>query len=333
MAARRTSRRPAPPAYLILGADSYRRTQARERIIADHVPAEVRDFAVGRFSLERTPLDAVLAQALNRPMLSPVQVLVMTELDGVKEDALARLEEYFSTPADFTVLVFEAEELDRRTRLARLLLDQCELVDAAETQDDGAVLESTRRFAREFNLALDAATAEDLVFAVGPNQGLLRAELEKLRAFAGEKGRVTSADLENLVSPARRFSVFDLVGLLAERRRDEALRRLRKLLHDGESPVGIVGLLAWAYRQLLLARALPPNTPTWRAARVVRAPASRIAMLLRQAKQFSLEELRQAFAALLEADVALKSSSASPEAILEALVIELSGSEKARSHA
>lgn len=332
MAARRPSRRSASHAYLIAGADSYLRSQAREKIIAEKVPAEVRDFAVGRFSLERTPLGTVLAQALNRPMLSPVQVLVMTDLDGVKDDALAELEGYFSAPANFTVLVFEAEELDQRTRLARLLLEHCEFVDA-KSRDGQDALEATRQFARELGLAVDAATAQDLVFAVGPNQGLLRAELEKLRAFAGKEGRVTSADLETLVSPARRFSVFELSALLAERRQDEALQRLRKLLQDGESPVGIVGLLAWLYRKLLQARALPPNTPAWRVARALRAPESRVTMLLRQAKRFSLEELRGAFAALLDADVALKSSPASPEAILEALVIELSGGEKARARA
>ncbi|MGH9862471.1 MAG: DNA polymerase III subunit delta, partial [Candidatus Acidiferrales bacterium] len=138
MAARRPSRRPASPAYLIVGPDSYLRSQARERIIGAHVPAEVRDFAVGRFSLERTPLGTVLAQALNRPMLSPVQVLVITELEGVKEEALAELEEYFSTPADFTVLVFEAEELDRRTRLWHVLERHCEVVEAEPGDDRDA---------------------------------------------------------------------------------------------------------------------------------------------------------------------------------------------------
>ncbi len=332
MAARRPSRRSASHAYLIVGADSYLRSQAREQIIAEVVSAEVRDFAVARFSLERTSLGAVLAQALTRPMLSPVQVLVMTDLDGIKDEVLAELGKYFSAPADFTVLVFEAEELDRRTRLWHLLQRHCEVVEA-ESVDDRDALEATGRFARELGLAVDAATAEDLVFAVGPNQGLLRAELEKLRAFAGKEGRVTSVDLESLVTPARRFSVFELSGLLAERRRDEALRRLRKLLLDGESPIGIVGLLAWAYRQLWQARALPPNTPVWRAMRTLRAPESRVPMLLRQAKQFSLEELRGAFAALLDADVALRSSPPSPEAILEMLVIELTGGEKARARA
>ena len=136
-----------------------------------------------------------------------------------------------------------------------------------------------------------------------------------------------------MVSPARKFSVFDLAGLLAERNRAAALARLRRLLDSGENPVGIVGLLAWLYRQLLQAHALPPHTPIWKAAQTLRAPRSRLESLLRQARKFRRRELLAGLGILLEADVALKSSAPDPTAVLETVVMRLTApvSEKARA--
>lgn len=326
MSARKRSRPATPAAHLIVGEDSYLRTQYRESIIAANVPEGARAFAVARFSLARVPLADALAQAATRPMLSQRQVLILSDVEAVQEEHLAALEDYFDSPADFTVLIFEAENLDRRTRAARLLLENC-TPHEAESPDDRGAAAAAAKFAQELSVRLDRETAEELVFVLGNDQGRLHAELRKLRTYVGEGGRVTPAAVEAVVSPARQFSVFDLADLLAERRRGDALARLRQLLEAGESPIGIVGLLAWLYRQLLQAQALPRNIPVWRAAQTLRAPRARVEGLLRQARKFSPEELRAAVGILLEADVALKSSPANPTAVLEMMVVRLTGAQ------
>jgi DNA polymerase-3 subunit delta len=322
--ARKRSRSSAPAAYLIVGEDSFLRAQWRENIVADNVPEEARAFAVARFSLEQVPLADALVQAVTRPMLSPRQVLVLSDVDRLKEDQLADLQRYLDSPADFTVLIFEAGKLDRRTRVARLLQEECTLCEA-ESPDDRGAADSVERLAQGLSVQLDRETAEELVFVLGNDQGRLQVELEKLRTYVSPGRQVTSTDVAAVVSPARQFSVFDLVDLLAERRRGDALALLRQLLGAGESPVGIVGLLAWLYRQLLQAQALPQNIPLWKAAQTLRAPRPRVQGLLRQARKFSPQELRAAFGILLEADVALKSTPANPAAVLEMLLVRLTG--------
>lgn len=321
MATRRASQR-LPLGHLIVGEDAHLRSLAREEIVTAHVPAEARELAVTHYSLDETPFEEVLGRISVRPLFSPYQVLVLTAVEALDDRQLARLEEYWKAPADFTVLVFEAERLDRRTRAARLLRERCQL-HAADSPNDTAAVAAAQKFAHEAGMVLNREVAEELVFVLGTDQGRLRAELKKLRAYLGKGGRVSSSDLAALVSPARQFSVFELADLLAERRRGEALMRLRRLLEAGENPMGIVGLLGWLYRQLLQAQTLPRGTPAWKAAQTLRAPRTQIEGLLRQARKFRPEELRGAFAALLEADVALKSSPPDAAAILETLVMRL----------
>ena len=311
-------RRPPTPAHLIVGEDAYRREVFREEIIAARVPAEARAMAVARFSLEETPLAEVLAQAATPALFSPAQVFILGGVEALDDDELERLEEYLEAAPAHAVLIFEADKLDRRTRAARLLLERCQ-VHAADLADDLGAVRAAEELARQRGLVLPRPVAEELVFVLGTNQGRLRAELEKLRAYVGGRGEVTSADVAAVVSPARQFTVFEMAGLLAERRRADALVRLRRLVEAGESPAGIVGLLAWLYRQLFEAQSLPAG----RAAAILRAPRARVEGLLRQAQKFSAEELRGAFAALLEADVALKSSPPDSLAVLETLVVRL----------
>ncbi|OFV83204.1 MAG: DNA polymerase III subunit delta [Acidobacteria bacterium RIFCSPHIGHO2_12_FULL_67_30] len=315
-------RRSSHPVHLILGEDAYLREVLREQIISARVPAEARAMAVARFSLEETPLAEVLAQAATPALFSPAQVFILHGAEALDDEQLARLEDYLESPPEHAVLVFEADKLDRRTRAARLLLERCQ-VHAADSPDDSGAIQAAEEIARQHGLTLPREVAEELVFVLGTNQGRLRSELEKLGAYVGGRGEVTSADVAAVVSPARQFSVFEMADLLAERRRADALVRLRRLVETGESPVGIVGLLAWLYRQLFQARALPRGTPAWKAAQALHAPRTRVEELLRHAHKFEPDELRQGMAALLDADVALKSSPPDALAVLETLVVRL----------
>lgn len=315
MVTRKRTRRP-PAGHLIEGEDAYLRQEHREQIIKANVPAEARDFAIARFSLKRSSLGDILGRARILPMLSSRQVMVITEVDAMAEAELGELEKYLAAPVDFTVLVFEAAKLDRRTRVARLLLDRCE-VHLVESPEDREAEAAAARMADDLGVRLTRETAEELVFALGTDQGRLRVELEKLLAYAGPEAEVTSADVTAIVSSARQFDVFELADLLAERRRADALVRLRHLLAGGKNAIGIVGPLAWLYRQLMIAQRMPKNTPAWK------APRSRVEALLRQARKFSAQELGEGLGALLDADVSLKSSPASPEAVLEMLIVRL----------
>jgi DNA polymerase-3 subunit delta len=309
--------------HLIEGEDTYRRQQQRNEIIEANVPAQARDLAVAHFSLNRSSLGEILARARILPMLSSKQVIVITDVDAIGEAELGELEDYLAAPVDFTVLVFEAAKLDRRTRVARLLLNRCERHDAESPKDDGALERIALSMAKEVGVQLDREAVEDLVFAVGNEQGTLRAELEKLRAYVEPGRRAESSDVMAVVIAARRFSIFDLADLLAERRRADALARLRRLLEAGVDPIAAVGLLAWLYRQLLIAQAMPRNTPTGIARRTIRAPQEKVGLLLQQARRFSRRELSAGLCALQEVDVSLKSSPANPEAVLEMLIVRL----------
>ncbi len=321
MAGRPRPLRSTRSAHLLIGEDSYLRQQIRDELLGV-VPEEARAFAVREYSLARTGLDEVRRAAATPTLLSPRQVLILRDAESLGEEEIKQLEELLDSLPEFTLLLFDEAKLDRRTRVYQLLSKKCEEHEAESPRDAEAVQE-VEKFAGKLELRLSHARAQELVFVVGTDLGTLRGELEKLRAYVGSAAPVTAEDLVAVVIAARQFSVFDLVDLLAERRRAEALARLRSLLEQGQNPIGIVGLLAWLYRQLLIVQAYSSHAPSWKLRSQVRAPAERVEQLVRQARKFKREELREAFAALAEADSALKSSPPDPQAVVELLVARL----------
>ncbi len=322
MARRRGTETGGPAAYLIVGEDSSLRLARRQEIVSQLLPVEAREFGVEKISLDRGSLATVLARAATRPLLSPRQVLVLDNLDALGEEDIPVLEEYFHRPTEFTVLVFEAGKLDGRTRLAHLLLDNCRVFEA-DALDSQEAIRAVEELGRAKKLKLEREMAEELVYVLGSDLGRLRSEVEKLLAYVGTGQEVTSADVVAVVSAARRLSAFELADALGERRTAEALVLLRRLVESGERPIGLVGILAWLYRQLLQARALPGNAPVWRVAQTLQAPRSRVQDLLRQGRRFTHQDLTEGLSALLQADVALKSSPADPGGLLEMLVVQL----------
>jgi len=326
-------------AVALIGRDIYLRDLCRAKLVEAFVEQAEREWAVARFSLKETGLDAALRHAQTRPMLARRQVVFLEDLDAslrlgddALEEFLERLGAYLDDPAAFTVLVLEAESLDQRTRLARLLAEKA-LVVAVEltTRDDRQGQEEklqlavaqALRMARECGVELDRGAAEQLVESLDADLARVRNEIEKLATYVGERRRIAAADVEALVVEARSYSVWQLAGLLAERRRDRALQFLDGLLRRGESAPGLVAAVAWMYRKLIEAHELPRYADAWTAARRLGVRRETAEVAVAHARRIPKEQLLAGLVALYEADARLKSGTTDSRAVLEFLVARL----------
>src|SRR5437870_9402490 len=169
----RLTKSKAGPSLLLLGKDAYLRDSFRERVIEASIEPAARNWAVSRYSAEEGELAAALAQARTVPMLARRQVVIVTgveELEGPqqekRESETQNLSEYFADPAPFTVLILEAKELDQRTKLAKILLEQA-LVVAAKLPEDAAERARTAatlaiQMARDQNSRIEDDAADEL---------------------------------------------------------------------------------------------------------------------------------------------------------------------------
>jgi DNA polymerase III subunit delta len=297
------------PAIVLLGSDSYLREMCRNGLIDAYVPANTRDWALGRLSARGGGWFEAFERAQTLPMMSPRQVLIVEEVEAIEElgekardEAVAALEKYLEDPAPFTVLVFEASALDKRLRLFKSLSKNSKSVMIVElVMDQSQAVALAISTAKELGMAMDREAATLLGEVVNSEAARIRVEVEKLSLYAQAAKRISARDVENLVVNARKHTIWELADMLADSRREDALRFLDSLIRDGEKPASLVGVIAWRFRTLLENESRPARK----------------------------EQLLKGLSALAEADSELKSGVKDQRAVLEFLFSRLTTKSRA----
>jgi DNA polymerase-3 subunit delta len=226
------------------------------------------------------------------------------------------------------VLVFEAAALDQRMRLAKILAEKTLTVsvELASDPDERARLAMplSLDMARELGATLEPDAAEELCDTLNGELAAIRTEVEKLSAYAGERRKITRADVDLLVISARKYEVWDLADMLAARQPSQALEFLDSLLREGEAAPALLGALAWMYRKLLEAQELPSGTVGWQAASRLKMRPDAAELAVQRSRKFPKTQLTSGLAALYEADSRLKSGGTNQRAVMEFLVTQLS---------
>jgi len=330
----RLSKRRPVPGILLLGRDAYLRDLCRARLAAAYAPEGAREWGVTRFSAAEDSLDRILCQAQTLPLLVPQQVVFVEEVEAFeklgdrgRENAVDRLAAYLHDPAPFTVLVLEAEALDQRMKLFRMLSEKTLVVAVelgAKPEDREALAASMAlEMAREMSAELDRDAAEELAESCDADLARIHSELAKLAAYVGERKRIRRADVQALVIAAKKHTVWQLAELLATGQRPRALEFLESLLREGEQPAGLVGAMAWMYRKLIEAQELPVHLSPWQAAQSLAMRPEMAEHALRHARKIPRGRLLEGLAALYEADSRLKSGFRDPRAVMEFLLVRL----------
>ena len=329
------------PAIVLEGTDPYLREMCRNKIIDSYVPEAVRDWALGRVTVRGGDWNELFQRAETMPMLAPCQVVLVDgaesiqsrakdgddtddeddDTDDPRKDILKALAQYLAKPAPFSVLVFEVPKLDHRQRLYKVLAESAVIVELTLGNESAAALAA--QMAKELDTEIERPAANLLVEIVNSEPARIRVEIQKLVAYVQDRGRITSADVEELVPKARKNTVWQLADMLAARRRPDAFAFLENLLREGEEPIGLVGVLTWMYRKLIEARDLPVGMNGFQAARALGMRPDAAEAAVRNAHRIPRKDLLAGLSALAETDSQLKSSNPNPRALMEFLIARL----------
>jgi DNA polymerase III subunit delta len=319
------------PVYLVESDDLPSRQEVAQAFLA-LVDEGLHAFNVATFfARDATTADgrdamygAILATARTLPMMAPRRLVVVHDAEALltprrvkDEDGEApaagkrrtkglspaeEFEAYVERPEPTTTLVLETAGLDRGRRVTKLLLAKAVLVNCGElrTADDLARWLKARLDRDE--MRIEPAAVKALLEAVGwnpPNPRgdrtinlpRVRSEVDKLVLYAAGESTITAAHVRDLVIPLDETSgVFALIDMLKRGDAAAAVLEVGTLVEGGAAGPMILGQIRAAAGQL--------------------RPEARA---------------RLALSAVLDADLALKSSRGEPRYLLECLVVELCG--------
>lgn len=314
------------PLYLLYGDEGFLRDAAAkvitETVLAD---APLREFNETSFSLASADVHQALAAAHQLPMMTARRVVRITDFTKLRESDEEALLRYIVHPVPSTVLLLIADDLDKRRKLTKTLLDACVAVEFA-TLTDAELSAWIKARLRELKAEADERTIHHLIALVGNNVRQLMTEVEKLVTAALPGKQISLEMVDALVGRSRELSNFELTDHLIAHNRKRAVETLARLLDDGAEPLMLIGLIAGNYHRLTLVKEMMARgvskDEVFRAASL---PYSKREEFLTTARRTSAGELARSLVRIAAADVAIKTSRATPRLQLEMLVCELAG--------
>ncbi|HEU4931976.1 MAG TPA: DNA polymerase III subunit delta [Pyrinomonadaceae bacterium] len=314
------------PLYLLLGSEVYLRRVAAQTITEVALSRTLlREFNESAFSLLSDPVQSAIAAAEQLPMMSDMRVVRIRDFARLREADEDTLIRYLNNPAPTTVMIFIADELDKRKKSSKVLLDTCTVVEFGPLKDAEVKTWAKTRL-KELKVSADDQVLSELIRLVGTDVQTLFNELEKLASAAASSGdRITLDLVDELIGRSRELSNFELADQLLAGNRKKALETLHRLLEDGAEPVMLVGLIAGNYHRLALGKHLLTRGGRDEVFRNISLPPFKRDSYISTLQRSSAEKIARGIQLTAATDLAIKTSQATPRLQLELLVCELAG--------
>lgn len=257
----------------------------------------------------------LLAQARTLPMMAPRRVVIVYEAerllspkkspeDDVPPPARSaggaakrkrgltpseELEAYFEAPEPLTTMVFVAGSLDENRRLVKLARTHAVAIDCGTLQDEAEAARWVRMRLEKEGLTIEPQAVSLLLNGTGLRLARIRAAVDRVALFAAGEKTVTPRHVRDVVQPHDEPGKdFPLGKAIWNGNTRAALREIAVQLDNGISSFMVLGQI--------------------RAAAIRLKPEHRI---------------KKSLDAVLDADLAIKSSLGEPRFVLERLVVDL----------
>lgn len=197
------------PIYLLEGEEPYFIDLVSDYIENNLLPESERSFNQTILYGKDTTINEIRQRAMNYPMFSNYQVLIVKEAQMLKkwDDLLL----YAEKPVKTTVLVLchRYDNFDKRTKVAKAI-QSTGVVMTTKKLYDNQVPEWIHQYLKERNLTIQQQAAEMLVEYVGNELSRVANELEKLILNVKPGKEISIDDIEDNIGISKEYNTFEL---------------------------------------------------------------------------------------------------------------------------
>ncbi|MEI7027413.1 DNA polymerase III subunit delta [Paenibacillus sp. y28] len=248
------------PIYVCYGTEKYLLDEFIAELTAKLIEPGHQDFALAKLDLTEASLESAIDEAQEPPFIVPRKLIVAKNalfLTGAKdqgklEHPVDKLQQYMVHPSDFAVLVLtvEAEKLDERKKIVKLLKEKDVLIPFLPMTEE-ELRQWVARQAEKEQVQLGPGAGEELLLYTGGSLQSVAGEIRKLATFAGPGGTVGAEDVRRLVVPGTEQNVFLLIENIVQLKLERAFAIFYDLLKQKEEPIKILLLIARQFRIIL----------------------------------------------------------------------------------
>ncbi len=312
--------------YMIIflyGEDSYQSRQKLNEIISQY--KKVRKSALNLIYTDASQTE--FADFYNNfkisPMFAEKKLVVVKNLFSNKEFQENFLEEVKNVESfKDVVVVYEHEAVDQRTKLFKVLTKECKSQEFKAL--DGAKLKMwAQKEFQQHGAKINMDALDLLINYTGNDLWRLSSEIKKLVDF--RSGVVIKKDdIALQVKPNIESEIFKTIDAIAQKNKRQALAFLQKHLDAGDSPLYILSMVAFQFKNLLIVKELAQRGLMY--ASIVKKSGLHPFVVKKtyfMCSQFPFEELKKIYFKIFQADLAIKTGRIEPETALELLIAQI----------
>lgn len=319
---------PLSEVYFFYGEEIFLGERLKDAVIMKALGTLKDDFNLQVFYGKDAAMGDVINAASGFPVMSDRKVVVVKDLDAFSKADKDALLHYTARPSDTTCLILMAVKADFRLSFYKTLAEHAVTVEV-QKPDENEWQDWIEHFITEKEKRIDPHAAFLLASRLEISLQDLYGEIEKIVTYIGDRPVITDADVEAVIGLSRQYNAFQLADAVGEKDLGKALAIFRRMLANGEEPVGIIIMLfrhfniLWVIRDMSQAGDAPADIERTLKEQWNIWPQLYRQNYLPQARQFTLTHIHQAMNHLLRADIELKSGGIEPSVVMERLLFQL----------
>lgn len=307
---------------LLYGEDSYRARQKLNEIIAEYKKVHKSGLNLRYFDCQ-DPYTSALDlkdEARQSSMFKDKRLFVATNVfcSARTKDDFLKITDSLAASDDLT-LIYEESNIAKNDSLLKTLEKKAK---CQEFKNLTPV--NLKNWAKnEFNASLakiDAQALDVFVNYIGNDLWRMANEVKKLASF--KKGEIIKTeDVAFLTEPKLETDIFKTIDAIAQKDKKNALKLIQKHLGRGDSPLYLLSMISYQFRNLLIIKDLIDRKNNFSA---IAKKSGFHPFVLRKsyflAQKFTLEELKKIYQDIFQADLDIKTGKIEQDIALELLV-------------
>lgn len=327
--------------YIFSGQDDYSITQSLDEIQRNISNQAIAPAGATRLDGHQLTLSQLQAACQGAPLLGEKQLVVVHGLlsrfqgqsrnrrqkknnrSKESQDDYKSFTGYINQIPDSTVLVLVEDTIDKRNPAFRELASKATIKDFPLLR--GADLRQwVQNRVKDEGSSISLQAENLLTRTVGSNLWIMASEIDKLILYASGR-RIEEDDIKAVVGYIRQTNVFAMIDAIFESNTRLAEQILVELVKAGATSSYLLAMLARQLRLVVRAKELirqkrPRNEIM---SRLGITSEFALGKTLEQARKYSIEQLRELYHKLLDADISIKTGEYDNELALFILVTEL----------
>lgn len=311
------------PIYYIFGEDTFSFDYAKEVLDKVVTPKLASEFDKETFYGSKTNYTDIISAASTFPFGDGKKFLIVKNAEKPKDKD--KLADYAKSPSEFTVLLLfhEGTITKPESEPFKTLNKLGEIFESKEMKGD-ALVEWIKTFAKENDKNISDENAHLLIDIVGENRSLIELQLEKIFLFLNDKKEITLESIQKLATELKQFNIFDLINAVGRKDKAKALEIAFNLYDSGTEIIQIIAMLNRYFTALAKINELTAmKLSVQEAARIVGTHQYYYKDYLDARRRYSDKEITNAFRALFNADLSIKTSSLDEKTVLTILIADI----------